>query len=49
MPTRNQAHFIRTAVDSVLRQTDAAVDLLQLPKNQERVRHLLATNKPLAN
>ncbi len=28
MPTRNQAHFIRTAVDSVLRQTDAAVDLL---------------------
>ncbi|MBB1502908.1 hypothetical protein H5397_16020 [Propioniciclava sp. MC1683] len=31
------------------REVDAAVDLLQLPKNQERVWHLLKTNKPLGN
>lgn len=30
-------------------EVEAAVDLLQRPANQERVRHLLATNKPLAN
>lgn len=30
-------------------EVDAAVDLLGMPENQERVRHLLATNKPLQN
>lgn len=30
-------------------EVDAAVDLLQLPLNQDRVRHLLETNKPLKN
>ena len=30
-------------------EVDAAVDLLQRPSNQDRVRHLLETNKPLKN
>ena len=30
-------------------EVDAAVDLLSRPANEARVRHLLATNRPLAN
>ncbi len=31
------------------REVDAAIDLLALPNNHARVRHFLATNKPLRN
>ena len=30
-------------------EIDAAIDLLMRPANAERVRHLLATNRPLKN
>ncbi len=40
-----------TATESELldREIDAALDLLPQPSSQARVRHLLATNRPLAN
>ncbi|MGB8019688.1 MAG: hypothetical protein WCF04_00505, partial [Candidatus Nanopelagicales bacterium] len=39
-----------TTEDELLaREIDAAVELLSRPANQARVRHLLATNRPLAN
>jgi 3-hydroxyacyl-CoA dehydrogenase len=39
-----------TTEDEVMAgEIDAAVDLLSRPANQERVRHLLTTNRPLAN
>ena len=40
-----------TATEAQLldREIDAALDLLPQPANQARVRHLLATNRPLAN
>ena len=40
-----------TATEAELldREIDAALDLLPRPANQARVRHLLATNRPLAN
>jgi 3-hydroxyacyl-CoA dehydrogenase len=31
------------------REIDGALELLPRPANQDRVRHLLATNRPLAN
>ena len=38
-----------TEDDVLTGEIDAAVDLLSRPANQARVRHLLATNRPLAN
>lgn len=38
-----------TEDELLAREIDAAVDLLSRPANQARVRHLFATNRPLAN
>lgn len=38
-----------TEADILEREIDAALDLLPQPSSQARVRHLLATNRPLAN
>jgi 3-hydroxyacyl-CoA dehydrogenase len=38
-----------TEADLLKGEIEAAVDLLSRPANQARVRHLLATNRPLAN
>ncbi|MGB7961714.1 MAG: 3-hydroxyacyl-CoA dehydrogenase NAD-binding domain-containing protein [Propionicimonas sp.] len=38
-----------TEDELLARELDAAVDLLSRPANQARVRHLFATNRPLAN
>lgn len=38
-----------TEADLLNREIDAALDLLPQPSNQARVRHLHATNRPLAN
>ncbi|HEX5335601.1 MAG TPA: 3-hydroxyacyl-CoA dehydrogenase NAD-binding domain-containing protein [Propionicimonas sp.] len=38
-----------TEAELLDREIDAALDLLPLPSSQARVRHLLATNRPLAN
>lgn len=38
-----------TEAELLDREIDAALDLLPRPANQARVRHLLATNRPLAN
>lgn len=47
--TGDHAGATATEDDLLPREVDAAVDLLGMPNNQARVRHLLATNKPLRN
>jgi 3-hydroxyacyl-CoA dehydrogenase len=47
--TGSAAGRTATEADLLAGEIDAAVDLLSRPANQARVRHLLATNRPLAN
>ncbi|MCA0294688.1 MAG: enoyl-CoA hydratase/isomerase family protein [Actinobacteria bacterium] len=49
MLTGGAAGETTTEDDLLAREIDVALDLLPRPANTERVRHLLATNRPLAN
>jgi len=47
--TGTQPGEMATEAELLDREIDAALDLLPQPSSQARVRHLLATNRPLAN
>ncbi len=49
MLTGTRAGETATEAELLDSEIDAALDLLPQPSNQARVRHLLATNRPLAN
>ena len=47
--TGDRAGKTSTEAEVLAGEIDVALDLLPRPANQARVRHLLATNRPLAN